>query len=403
MEYAIEELLRRSEQVLKFVDTSFKRSLFSVIRWENRLTGIKGARGTGKTTLLLQRLKELNKPVTEAVYFTLDDLYFTTHNLTDTADLFYKKGGRFLFLDEVHKYAGWAGQVKNLYDLYPDLKIAFTGSSIIDIAKEEADLSRRADIYELQGLSFREYLVLKEGLKVPGPLSLETITSQKQLWKAQFDPSFIPLKYFAAYLKNGYYPFFTEDEEGLHKRLRQTVRLIVEYDMAEVHGFDIRNAKKMLQLLYILSVSVPFKPNISALAAKSQVHRNSVSNYLHFLEQAKLIRLLYPSGISAAVLQKPEKIYLNDTSLAYALAEKEPDKGNLRETFFLSQMAAAHKINYSAEGDFIANDNIVFEIGGKIKKKKQIRHIKNSFRVLDDIDYTASADILPLWLFGFLY
>jgi uncharacterized protein len=398
----MEPLLQQSEQLVKQVQTGFKRGLFDTIKWNSRLIGVKGARGTGKTTLLLQRLQALKLPAIEAAYFSLDDLYFTIHSLKDTATLFYKKGGRFLFLDEVHKYPGWARQIKNLYDFYPDLKIAFTGSSVIDIAREEADLSRRVGIYELNGLSYREYLTLKK-IDVPSSFTLETICNPKQLWKTEFKPAFKPLKYFTDYLKNGYYPFFMEDETEALKKIQQMARLMVEYDMAELKDFDIRNAKKMLQLLYVISVNVPFKPNISSLAEKSQIHRNSVNNYLYFLEQARLIRLLYPAGISVATLQKPEKIYLNNTSLAYALSETVPDKGNLRETFFLSQLAVNHKINYSSSSDFMVNDKYVFEIGGKTKNTKQIRHIKNSFRVLDEMDYTVSPEALPLWLFGFLY
>jgi uncharacterized protein len=402
MKYAVELLLQQSDHLKKELQSIFKRGLFGAIQWDKRLIGIKGARGTGKTTLLLQRLKELKLPATEAAYFSLDDLYFTGHNLKDTASLFYKRGGRYLFLDEVHKYAGWAREIKNLYDLYPHLKIAFTGSSVIDIARQEADLSRRVTMYELHGLSYREYLGLNK-IQVPDLLDIETICSKKQGWKEMFNPSFKPLQHFAHYLKNGYYPFFIEEQEDVLNKIRQMTRLIVEYDMAELKDFDIRNAKKMLQLLYVISVNVPFKPNLTNLAEKSQIHRNSVNNYLYFLEQARLIRLLYPAGISVATLQKPEKIYLNNTSLAYALSENKPEKGNLRETFFLSQLSVSHKINYSSSGDFIVNDKYLFEVGGKTKSTKQIRHIKNSFRVLDDVDYSASPDTLPLWLFGFMY
>jgi hypothetical protein len=181
------------------------------------------------------------------------------------------------------------------------------------------------------------------------------------------------------------------------------IRMIVEYDMAELHDFDIRNAKKMLQLLYILSVNVPFKPNISSLAEKSQIHRNSIINYLHFLEQAKLIKLLYSTGISVSVLQKPEKIYLENTNLAYALSEGIPDKGNLRETFFMNQLSINHKVSQHKNADFIVDDKWVIEIGGKNKGTKQIENLKNAYRVLDDVDFTLAEKSIPLWTFGFLY
>lgn len=398
----MDNLLTKSESLVSHIQTSFVRSLYASVNWENRLIGIKGSRGTGKTTLLLQRLSELGKPPAEAAYFSLDDLYFTTNSLAETATDFYKKGGRFLFLDEVHKYPEWAKHIKNLYDFYPELKIAFTGSSIIDIVKEEADLSRRARMYELPGLSFREYLDLNHQIAI-NPIPLETIFDKSKSWKKYIPAQFKPLQYFGHYLSHGYYPFFMEDPEGYPERIKQMIRLIVEYDMAELHDFDIRNAKKMLKLLYTLSANVPFTPNLSSLAQKSNIHRNSINNYLHFLEEAKLIKLIYPSGISISALQKPEKIYLDNPNLAVALAEGIPDKGNIRESFFLNQLSVKHKVNSSKFGDFNIDGKWIVEIGGKNKTIKQIKDTENSYRVLDDIDFSASENIIPLWLFGMLY
>jgi uncharacterized protein len=393
-------LLEKSEQLVKREHSGFARYLSNQINWSNRLIGIKGARGTGKTTLVLQKLKSLGKLPTEAAYFSLDDLYFTANSLVDTAEEFHKKGGQYLFLDEVHKYPNWSKHIKNLYDFNPDLFIVFTGSSIIDIVKEEADLSRRVQMYELQGLSFREYLAYT-GVDNFKPFALEEMLGEKPSWKEAFPSHFKPLQYFEAYLATGYYPFFKEDKDGYHNRLRQLVRLIVEYDMAELKDFDIRNAKKMLQLLYILSANVPFKPNLSALATKSNIHRNSISNYLYYLEQARLIKLLNHSGISVATLQKPEKIYMDNTNLSFALSYALPEKGNLRETFFFNQLSADHRVSYSGHGDFLVDEKWTFEIGGKDKKDDQIRTIKNSFVVRDDVPSPATG--LPLWLFGFLY
>ncbi|MES1226611.1 MAG: AAA family ATPase, partial [Bacteroidota bacterium] len=360
----MDNLLEKSETLVSRVQTTFKRYLYSKINWGNRLTGIKGPRGTGKTTLLLQRLHEMGKSPIEAVYFSLDDLFFTNHSLVETADDFYKKGGKYLFLDEVHKYPEWARHIKNLYDFYPDLQIVFTGSSIIDISREEADLSRRARMYELQGLSYREYLSFT-GILQTDSLSLETLLKGSSFWKKQFPPDFRPLEHFNTYLERGYYPFFQEDPEGMSERLQQLIRMIVEYDMAELHDFDIRNARKILQLLYIISSNVPFKPNLSQLAEKSQIHRNTINSYLHFLEQARLIRLLYASGISVAILQKPDKIYLDNPNIAYALSSNNPNRGNVRETFFLNQVTATHKVHYPKQGDFTIDGKWTFEVGGK--------------------------------------
>ena len=397
----METLLNKSQSLIRQVKIDFKRYLYGEIKWNNRLIGIKGARGTGKTTLLLQYLKELSLKPSEAAYFSLDDLYFTTNSLVETAEMFYRGGGKYLFLDEVHKYQGWSRHIKNLYDFYPDLKIFFTGSSIIDIAREEADLSRRALMYNLHGLSYREYLSMKGILEV-NALSVEGLVDPDKSWKTLFPAGFRPMQYFDDYLQHGYYPFFAEDQESLSSRLQQLIRAIVEYDMAELHDFDIRNARKMLQLFYVLASNVPYKPNISELAKKSGVHRNTVTNYLSFLEQARLIRQLYYSGISIVALQKPEKIYLDNTNLAYALIDIKPNEGNLRETFFASQLAAKHRISYTDTGDFVINGKWTFEIGGKNKSRKQIHGLENAYRVIDDVEFPAT-EALPLWLFGFLY
>lgn len=397
----MEILLATSERLTEYTTDSFRRRLYSQINWENRLIGIKGARGTGKTTLMLQRIKSLGKSATEVAYFTLDDLYFTTHSLVETAAEFRRKGGKLLFLDEVHKYTNWATHLKNLYDLYPDLQIVFTGSSIVDISRQEVDLSRRVLMYELPGMSYREYLAF-EGIANIDVLPLPLLLSENQVWKSFFATEFRPLQHFQTYLRSGYYPFFREDKSGYSRRIQQLIRMIIEYDMAELKDFDIRNAKKMLQLLYVLAENVPFKPNLSELADKSGIHRNSVNNYLHFLEQAKLIKLLYRGGSSTVILQKPEKIYLENTNLSYALSLQKPDIGNLRETFFMNQVGFMHSIQESAVSDFLVDGIYTFEVGGKHKGKRQIEGTQNAYLVKDDIE-TGFGKTLPLWLFGFLY
>lgn len=303
-------------------------------------------------------------------------------------------------MDEVHKLENWAKHIKNLYDFYPDLRIVFTGSSIIDISKEEADLSRRVLMYSLFGLSYREYLSFND-LNDFTSISLEDILSTDRNWFNMFPPDFRPLSHFQSYLEFGYYPFSLEDRDGYATRLQQLVRMIVEYDMAELKGFDIRNAKKMLQLLNVIASNVPFQPNISSITAKSDIHRNSVHSYLHFLEQAQLIKLLYPSGISIAVLQKPEKIYLDNTNLAFALSPTKPNTGNLRETFFISQVAVRHNLAFPKQGDFLVDDIFTFEVGGKDKSIKQLQNATQGYGVSDNLEFPVGK--LPLWIFGFLY
>lgn len=396
----MEQLLEKSATLVHRIQSEEKRYLYHEINWGNRLIGIKGARGTGKTTLMLQKLKQLGLTPMEGTYWSLDDFYFTTHSLVETAEEFYKRGGKYLFLDEVHKYENWSLHIKNLYDFYPELKIVFTGSSIIDISREEGDLSRRVLMYSLVGLSYREYLAFHDLYNFE-PIALKDILSSHRKWVNWFPQNFRPLVHFQAYLEQGYYPFSLEDSQGYATRLQQLLRLIVEYDMAELKGFDIRNAKKMLQLLNVVASNVPFQPNVSAVAIKSGIHRNSVLLYLHFLEQAQLIKLLYPSGISLAMLQKPEKIYLDNTNLAFALSATKPDTGNLRETFFLSQVSVRHKVAYPKQGDFLVDDAYTFEVGGKDKSTKQLMGINKAYVVADNVEFPVGK--LPLWLFGFLY
>lgn len=398
----MEGLLQQSEVLKNKVSLRFKRYLYNQIDWKNRLIGIKGARGTGKTTILLQRLQELSLKPTEAAYFSMDDVYFLEHSLVKSIKEFYNKGGKYVFIDEVHKYENWSVEIKNIYDQLDDLSIIFTGSSIIDISKQEGDLSRRVLMHELYGLSYREYLQYTDVISLPS-ISLEEIIHSQINLSDLIPKDFRPYEYFSEYLSLGYYPFFKEDTEGYHRRIKQMVRLIVEYDMAELKGFDIRNAKKMLQLLQIVSQQVPFKPNLVKLAEKSGIHRNTILNYLHFLEEARLIKLLYPVGNSIANLQKPEKIFLNNTSLLMALSNKNNSIGTVRETFFFNQLMVNHIVEAPKSGDFIVNEKYVFEIGGQNKSSKQITNIGSNGFVVKDNAIHPIGNALPLWMFGLTY
>ena len=394
-------LLEQSERLISNINLNFKRYLFDTIQWDSRLIGIKGARGTGKTTLLLQWIKEQNLPTEKAAYFSLDDLYFLEHSLKETVTQFYKNGGLVLVLDEVHKYKNWSIEIKNIYDFFPELKIIFTGSSIIDISRQEGDLSRRALMYELPGLSYREYLSMLGIINLP-VIGLEELLFNSAEIKKKIPHTFRPLEHFNNYLNYGYYPFGIVDSSSIHQRINQLIRTIVEVDMAELKDFDIRNAKKLLQLVYVIAQQVPFKPNISSLAIKTNIHRNSLNNYLYYLEQAKILSLLFPAGNSTAVLQKPEKIFLNNTTLLAALAEQKPNIGTVRETFFLSQLQTLHKVQLPKQGDFYVNNTYTFEVGGKGKGQKQLESLENAWVVKDDIEFPMLKTI-PLWMFGLLY
>jgi predicted AAA+ superfamily ATPase len=311
------------------------------------------------------------------------------------------QGGKVLVLDEVHKYPTWAREIKNLHDRYHDLKIVFMDSSVIDISRQEADLSRRALVYELRGMSYREYLASEYGLALP-KFDLTVILSNTSALKGALPGDFRPLAYFKEYLKFGYYPFYKMDKPGYFQRLRQLARTIVEYDMAEIKGFDVRHAKKILRLLYIIAQQAPFKPNIQHLADKTGIHRNSVNNYLYFLEEARLVQLLGTSHISAVALKKPEKIYLDNTNLFFALSEVDPSVGSLRETFFQNQVSNDHTVNHSPHTDFIVDQSYSFEIGGKGKGRRQIQGLQQAWVVKDDLEFPA-GEAIPLWIFGFLY
>jgi predicted AAA+ superfamily ATPase len=357
--------------------------------------GIVGPRGVGKTTLVLQHIKE-NHSISDTLYVSLDDLYFANHSLVETADKFHKDGGKFLFIDEIHKYPKWSQTLKYLYDNYPDLKVVFTGSSVLDILKGSADLSRRAILLYLQGLSFREYLQFFHHITVPA-LSLNDILSHKS--NDLKDLIAYPVKFFKEYLQKGYFPFGNDENYRTH--LRQIVAQTMESDIPLYANMNVATGKKLLKLLAIIADSVPFKPNFSGLSKLIEVSKNNIADYFYYIEKAGMIAQLREKTESYLVVGKVEKIYLDNTNLAFCLSEKEPDMGNLRETVFFNQMRVNNKVYRSEKGDFNIG-NLTFEVGGKNKTQKQIEGLKNAFIVKDNIEY-AYKNVVPLWAFGLNY
>lgn len=395
------ELIRKSNLLLRDQSENPVRALYHTIDWNDRLIGILGARGTGKTTLLLQHLKSTFKNG-EGLYLSLDDIYFSGHRLVEIAEQFRQTGGKTLYIDEVHKYPDWAREIKNIYDFYRDIRIVFTGSSVTDMLRQNADLSRRAIQYELPGLSYREYLYFSEIHSFP-PVSLSDILKRHEQIAGDISSSIKPLKFFPDYLNHGYYPFFKEGILKYSLRIEQVVKMILDTDLRYIDGFDPRNMRKIQQLLYILAVNVPFKPNITKLSEKTGINRNTLVQYLDHLEKARLIKSLTASGKSISTLQKPDKIYLENTNLQEALAPGNTDKGTMRESFFLNQLEhSGHRITLPLAGDFLANDQYTFEVGGKDKSGSQIKGIKDAWIAADDIE-TGALNKIPLWLFGFLY
>jgi predicted AAA+ superfamily ATPase len=397
----MDSLKQRSDWLINNINPPITRYLMGRVEWDWRLIGVIGARGTGKTTLLLQHLKVTFGISETAIYITLDDLHFANNTLIDFIERFRQLGGKAVYIDEVHKYPGWAREIKNIYDLYPDMKIVFTGSSVIEILKQDVDLSRRAVMYTLQGLSFREYLNLVSGETFDVLQFNDLLTKHTEL-SMSICSKIKPLAFWDEYLKTGYYPYFNENKNVYYIRLEQAINLTLETDLNFIDGFDAKNIPKIKQLLYVLAMSVPFKPNIVKLSEKIGIHRNTLINYLHYLEKSQIIQTLFNAGVTPGILQKPDKIYLENTNISWLLSETIPDKGTLRETFFLNQLKNGHTIKLPVEGDYLVDDKWIFEVGGKGKTNKQIKDVKNSYIVSDDIE-TGAFNRIPLWLFGMLY
>ena len=374
----------------------------SDINWNARLIGVKGARGVGKTTMLLQHIKmNLTQVLDKTLYVSLDSIWFSNNKLVDLVDDFVKKGGEYLFLDEVHRSHNWSQELKNIYDDYPMLKVVFTGSSLLQILNARVDLSRRAITYTMQGLSFREYLSIETGQHFD-KLTLESILSNHLKESALINTKVKPLQYFDKYLKQGYYPFYKEELDLYVPRLEEVINMMLEIELPLLRGLDLAYVHKIKQLLLIISESVPFIPNVSKLSTKIGIARSTLLLYFHYLDEIGLTINLFKESGGISKLQKPRKVYLENSNLMYALTSSAANTGNIRETFFANQLGYGHKIMYSDKGDFLINEKYVFEIGGKDKSRKQIEGIENSFIAADDIEYGFQKKI-PLWLFGFLY
>ena len=387
-------LVARYRNILKNVDTSYVRNIHSTIPWNDRLIAILGARGVGKTTLVLQHIK-LYEDVDTTLFVYADDLWFSTHSLVTLAEIFYTNGGRVLYIDEIHKYKNWSQEIKNIYDQYPDLKVRYTGSSILDLQKGSHDLSRRVLEFQMHGLSFREYVALRYGADIPIH-TLEQVLANK----IEFPyTDYRPVALFKEYLRQGYYPYFKEP--GYELRLTKTINAILEVDIPKFAELSISASEKLKTLLYIVAQSVPFKPNYSKIARDLDMHRNAVSDLMVWLDKADLINILRNDVEGYKLLGKVNKIYLNNPNLAYALSDDEPNIGNIRETIFLAWLRATHKVTASSVSDFKVG-KYTFEVGGKKKGQHQIKDVEHAYVVKDDIEYGHLNEV-PLWAFGLLY
>ena len=388
---------------------SEKRYLFQQIDWGLRCIGILGARGTGKTTIMLQRLKEAYGFSDKALYLSADNPQFQALDLLEFAREFKQQGGEILFLDEVHKYPDWSMHVKAIYDSLPDLKIVFSGSSLLQINQQKADVSRRAVIYYLHGLSFREYLYFSEG-RVYQPVSLAELIADHRSLSASIASGSTILKSFRNYLKAGYYPFFLEESDVYIFKLREVINHIVEVDLPLIHHIDSRRIARIKKLIYLLATSLPLVPNLAKLAQAIDISRPTLYNYLEHLQAAGLLNLVHRQGRGYSKLAKPEKIYLENSNLMYAVSDRI-HPGTLREIFFANQINNSMNIQpafledaleLGRKGDFLVHGELVFEVGGKNKTTRQIAGMENAYIAADDIENGFGKKI-PLWLFGFLY
>ena len=391
----MKQLIENYRRLLSLTSSSFHRYLYEKVNWSGRMVGIVGARGVGKTTMILQYAKE-RLDLESSLYVNAEDFYFSSHRLFDLADSFCKQGGKYLLIDEVHRYDGWSRELKLIYDYHPELHVVFSGSSILDITKGvQSDLSRRAVVYDLYGLSFREYLELFEGVKV-GVKTLEEVLSHA----VEMPTDFRPLVSFGRYLRRGYYPFALEDD--YEEKLRQVVVKTLETDIPEYANMNVSTGKKLKRLMAVIAESVPFKPNNVTLAEVLGVSRNNVADYLLYIEKSGLITQLRDQTGGVRSLGKVDKVYLENTNLIYALAnDGAAEIGNVRETFFMNQLRVVADPITSSVSDFMVG-NRTFEVGGRNKKQKQIRGVENAYVVKDDIEY-GGLNVVPLWQFGLLY
>lgn len=389
----MEKLQATFDKLLRETTSTFHRYMYDHIDWDARMVGLLGPRGVGKTTLVLQHIKE-RLPRRETLYVVAEDLYFASHTLVDLADAFARTGGKYLFIDEVHKYPGWSRELKLIYDYHSELHVFFTGSSVLDISQGVSDLSRRVLTYNMQGMSYREYLQLFHNIELP-KYSLSQILSQE----VALPEGFRPLEYFKDYLQHGYYPF---SDNNFEQYMTQVVNTTLEVDIPQYADLSIATTRKLKRLLAIIAKSAPFKPNFTQIGGQLEMSRNNVADLCAWIERAGLISQLRTSTGGIQGLGKVEKVYLDNPNLVYVLGDQNVEIGTVRETFFFNQLRCQHDVTASPVSDFLVDGAHTFEVGGKKKGQRQIKGVDDSFVVKDDIE-TGYGNIIPLWQFGLTY
>ena len=397
----LDEILRIYNRRLQGTPEGFKRYLIDKIDWRDNLIAIKGAKGTGKTTMLLQHIKESFADKDKALYLSLDNLWFETHSINDLIEYHYTHGGTHLFLDEVHYFPNWKKLIKNINDDYPGLHVVYTGSSMLKIDSGVADLSRRQLPYTLHGMSFREYL-LYEGLAEIEPITLDFLLSNHhQIAEDILSNGMKILPMFGDYLRHGYYPFYKSVYSGFEIRLQQVVNHVLENDYPIIEGVEQSTIRKTKKMFMILAEQVPQTPNMSNLYNELETDRNQGLKMLYALEKAGLLALLSDKPKQIDKLSRPEKIFMDNSNLMYAYATN-PNIGTVRETFFLSQLAVDHSVIYPVKGDFLVDGKYLFEVWGRKKSFEQIKDVDDSYMAVDDTEI-GHHNRIPLWMFGLLY
>ena len=398
----MEGLVKRSSIRVSRTTLDFRRYLIDEIEWDDRLIGITGFRGVGKTSMMLQRLKEAYGNSLSAIYVTLDDFYFSRNSFIDFVEEFYLNGGRVIFVDEVHRYPMWSIELKNIYDLYEDIKIVFSGSSALQVHRADGDLSRRAAMYNLHEMSFREYLHLS-GKALFEKYSLEEVLENHIAIAGEIVEKIKPIPLFKDYLTRGVYPFFKEAKGRFGERLTNAVNVVVDIDLTSIENINYHTTYKLKQLVAVLADSVPFKINITELSQRVNLSRDALLRLMAALDRANLIKGIRKEGSASGYLTKPDKIYLNNTALLKAMHSTNINiEGTVRETFFMNQLLQAHKVKVSKKGDFIIDGKYTFEVGGSNKGFTQIAGVSNSFVAADNLEI-GYGNKIPLCLFGFLY
>lgn len=401
MDYVdIQPLLNAYHRKLVVTDLRFKRYLYDRINWNSRLVGIKGARGVGKTTMLLQHIKETFNNIDDVIYVSLDNLWFENHQLEELVEFLYTHGVMHIYFDEVHRYKNWTMLLKHFYDSYPGLSIVYTGSAMLAIENSVADLSRRQSLYTLNGLSFREYLDYEGIAKIPS-VGLEELLMNHTKYALDVTSEIKVLRHFDLYLRKGYYPYYKEAGEDYLMRIGEVVRLIIESDIPAVEDITYTTVQKIRKLLMVIAENVPLEANINKLSTQLESTRDQTLKMLYLLDRAGLLWLLTDKIKEYKHLTGPKKIYLNNANLMYALSGKISE-GTMRETFFANQLGAITTLTMPKQGDFMADGKFLFEVGGSRKTFDQIADLPNSYLAIDDIE-TGNGNRIPLWIFGCLY